>query len=292
MTVILAVVSSLAALSSFRAWAQSAAGEELPTKEVNKSGYTIFNPTPPSLLRDMEALYESPYTVDAGHVQIETYPFGYWYHRDDLDGHQIDTEGWRFAPLNLRLGLLNNLDVQLGFAPYTTFRMRDQLSSTTEKHQGFGDIVPRVRINLWGNDSGNTAAAITPFLKIPTNQDQLGNQAYEGGVIFSWATKLPLSWWFIVTPEIDIVANVISSGYHTEGAGTAYFWHSLIGQLSGYVEFASRVSTEADVPWLGTVDLGVTYMLTKNIQLDTGVRVGVTKSADNLNPFIGISVRF
>ena len=129
-------------------------------------------------------------------------------------------------------------------------------------------------------------------MKIPTNQDGLGNDAYEGGIIFAWAAELPLSWWFILTPELDVAANVLSPGYHAESAGTAYFWHSILGQLSGYVEFASRVSAEAQVPWIGTVDIGLTYMLTRNVQLDTGVRLGVTAAADDLNPFVGVSIRF
>jgi hypothetical protein len=261
-------------------------------KKVDKSCYNLFNPTPLALLREMEALYENPYTVDAGHVQIETYPFGYRYHEEHVDHQARVSEGWTFAPLNVRLGVLNNLDLQLALAPYTTVRVQDQLSAYTEKHQGFGDVVPRARLNLWGNDGGKTAGAVTPFVKIPTNQDRLGNDAYEGGVIFAWAAELPMSWWLVVTPEMDVFANVNSPGYHPEGAGTAYFWHSIFGQLSGYVEFASRASAEPSVPWLGTLDLGMTYMLTKNIQLDSGTRLGLTASADDVNPFIGISVRF
>ena len=44
--------------------------------------------------------------------------------------------------------------------------------------------------------------------------------------------------------------------------------------------------------WVGTVDLGLTYALTKNIQLDAGVNIGVTRAADDWNPFVGISFRF
>jgi hypothetical protein len=40
------------------------------------------------------------------------------------------------------------------------------------------------------------------------------------------------------------------------------------------------------------VDLGLTYGLTKNLQLDGGVNIGLTKSADNVNLFVGVSRRF
>jgi hypothetical protein len=149
-----------------------------------------------------------------------------------------------------------------------------------------------VRINLWGNDGGSTAFSVSPFLKIPSNQDHLGNNAYEGGLIFSLAAELPGTWWLIVTPEIDAAENVASRGYHPEFAQTFYLWHALIGPLSGYAEFASRVSTEDAASWIGTIDVGLTYMLTRNVQLDLGARFGVTRSADDFNPFVGVSVRF
>ena len=275
--------------------APAAFGEDAePTgeKAVDKSRYNLFNPTPQPLLREMEALYENPYTVDAGHVQVETYPFGYRFHEESFARDTQVTEGWTVAPINLRLGVLNNVDTQLALAPYSMVRIKDHLNLYTGTRSGFGDLVPRVRINLWGNDGGKTAFAVTPFLKVPTSQDGLGNDAYEGGVIFAFAAELPFSWWLVVTPELDALANANSSGYHVEGAGTAYFWHSIVGQLSGYVEFASRASAEPPVSWLGTVDLGLTYMLTRNIQLDVGTRVGITTSADNINPFVGASFRF
>ena len=48
---------------------------------ADKSQYWLFNPTPDSLLREMTTdrpdLTESPFTVDAGHVQFETTIVGY-----------------------------------------------------------------------------------------------------------------------------------------------------------------------------------------------------------------------
>ncbi|HEY2952117.1 MAG TPA: transporter, partial [Verrucomicrobiae bacterium] len=62
--------------------------------------------------------------------------------------------------------------------------------------------------------------------------------------------------------------------------------------LAGYVEFFSLVSSETGSDWIGTVDLGFTYALSDNIQLDGGVNIGVTRSADDINPFLGVSWRF
>jgi hypothetical protein len=36
----------------------------------------------------------------------------------------------------------------------------------------------------------------------------------------------------------------------------------------------------------------VTYAVTDDIQLDAGVNIGVTRSAEDINPFLGVSWRF
>ncbi len=58
--------------------------------EPDKSRYWLFNPTPENLMRDLTTdrpdMTESPFTVDAGHVQFETNIFGYTRSRPDQDG--------------------------------------------------------------------------------------------------------------------------------------------------------------------------------------------------------------
>ena len=43
---------------------------------------------------------------------------------------------------------------------------------------------------------------------------------------------------------------------------------------------------------LGTLDVWPEYQITKNIQIDAGVNIGLTDSANDWNPFAGISFRF
>jgi outer membrane receptor for ferrienterochelin and colicin len=59
-----------------------------------------------------------------------------------------------------------------------------------------------------------------------------------------------------------------------------------------YLEFASTVSAEPHTPWIGTLDIGFTYAITEDVQLDGGVNLGLTRAADDVNPFVGLSWRF
>ena len=81
---------------------------------ADKTGYSLFNPTPRELWRPMSAdrpdITESPYTVDAGVIQLEMSFFDYSKNGSD--------ETWTIAPINLKLGLTHNMDLQLVFDPY------------------------------------------------------------------------------------------------------------------------------------------------------------------------------
>jgi hypothetical protein len=43
---------------------------------------------------------------------------------------------------------------------------------------------------------------------------------------------------------------------------------------------------------VATFDCGMTYRLTRDVQLDAGANIGLTKAADDVNPFVGLSVRY
>lgn len=53
----------------------------------------------------------------------------------------------------------------------------------------------------------------------------------------------------------------------------------------------SLASAERGSHWQATADFGLTYALTEDVQLDGGVNVGLTRAAEDVNPFLGLSVR-
>jgi len=266
------------------------------TASKDKSRFHLFNPTPVALMRELTTdrpdKTESPYTVDAGHFQVEMDLANFTQDRED----GMRTRAWNIAPVNFKVGLLNNADLQVVFDSYIHERVEDRAARTTETTSGVGDLTVRLKINLWGNDGGQTAFAIMPFVKAPTNSHGLGNHSVEGGVIFPLAVELPAGWSMGLMTEVDFLRDEVDRGYHAEFINTVTFSHDIVGKLGGYVEFFSSVSTERGARWVGTVDVGLTYGLTygltKNIQIDAGCNIGVTRSADDVNPFVGISVRF
>jgi len=262
----------------------------------DKNRYTLFKPTPGELMRELATdrpdKTESPYTVDAGHFQLEMDVLTYSYerHNQARDATRMETVG--IAPINLKAGLLNDLDFQLVVQSYVSVRTHDFATGLVHESRGFGDLIPRLKFNLWGNDGGKTAFAVMPYVKLPTNQDHLGNNSVEGGIIFPLAVELPYGWGMGLMTQYDLNRDSAGNGHHAEFVNSITFSHDIVSKLGGYVEFFSAVSSEAHSPWVGTCDVGFTYGLTRDIQLDAGINVGVTRSADDLNPFLGISFRF
>jgi hypothetical protein len=262
---------------------------------VDKSDYHLLKPTPRELMRELSTdrpdQTESPYTVDAGHFQIEMDVATGLIDRDRSGGGDVRSQIWGFGGMNLKAGLLNNVDFQFVLDGYVDARVKDRVANTSATASGFGEVQTRLKINVWGNDGGTTAFAIMPFVKWPLSQSNLRNGKTEGGVILPLAVELPTGWGMGVMTEFDFVHDG-AGGYDTEYFNTITFSHDIAGNLGGYVEFAALITPESGADWQGQVDVGFTYGLDENTQLDFGCNFGVTKSAPDFYPFIGISLRF
>lgn len=262
----------------------------LDTPSINR--YTLFNPKPAALLRDLEPdrpdKTESPYTVDAGHFQLEMDFANYTY---DKSGG-VTTRAWNIAPFNLKAGLLDNMDIQFVYEDYLHVNTDDNNTRKSSTQSGVGDFATRLKINLWGDDDGPTAFALLPYVKFPTSTDNLGNDSIEGGIIFPLTIKLPADFDLSVETAFSCLRDESDGNHHADFINSGSLDHTIIGKLSGYVEFFSDSSTENHAGWVATIDTGLEFLVTKNMQLDCGCNFGVARAADNFNPFAGITVRF
>jgi hypothetical protein len=259
---------------------------------ADKSHYTLFNATPAALLRELSTdrpdSTESPYTVDAGHWQLESDLLARSRDHDKSDGADTITTAWLFSTLNFKIGLTNSIDIQTVVEPHTRVKISDRAEESESFLSGFGDITSRLKINLWGNDGGDTAAALMPFIKWPTARDGLGSDAFEGGLIFPVAFALPSDWSLGVMTEFDVVRNETDSGYGLAWVNTATISCEFSPQVGGYVELTSTTAPGSD---LATFNCGVTYALNENIQLDLGANLGLTDATEDIVLFFGLSVR-
>jgi hypothetical protein len=92
-----------------------------------------------------------------------------------------------------------------------------------------------------------------------------------------------------VMTEVDIVRNEADSGHTSEWVNTATFSHDITEKLGGYFEIATTLTHGRD---LASFDCGLTYGVTRDVQLDCGANLGLTQATDDFTLFVGASVRF
>ncbi len=181
------------------AFADPAPTSAAATQPSDKWQYSLLNPTPCNELRDMDTdrpdKTNTPHTIDAGHLQIETGGFDYVYYRDKYQGANARAEALDLGQFNFRLGVLNDLEVNAVVDAYDFVRNTDYLGNQSSRQSGLGDLVVGGKLNFWGNDCGDdvwdSALGIQPQFKIPTVRENLGNGHPELFVGVPFLINLP-----------------------------------------------------------------------------------------------------
>jgi hypothetical protein len=260
-----------------------------------KSSFNIFNPVPVNLMRELNAdrpdKTDCPFTVDAGHFQAEMDFANLTYNRPNSERGNVRSTNVEVAPVNLKVGILNNLDFQLVFVSYQWEKIDNQENGVKNLKVGFQGITPRFKLNIAGNDGGFFALALIPFVSIPLGQQHFGNGSVEGGMGIPYALDIP-GWDVGFQTTFQFNRNTIDAGYHTEFDNSVSVGHSLIGKMLISAEFYSGVSSEHGTEWIGTVDTWLTYQMTENLRIDGGVYIGITPVADDWHPWMGMTWRY
>ena len=259
-----------------------------PAVLADKSRFHVLNPTPREQMREMSAdrpdVTESPYTVDAGHFQVELSFLEYTL--DDADkGPQ--TEGFALLPSNFKVGLLNNVDVQLVVEPY----LWTQVDGGGDG-EGYGSTQVRLKLNLWGNDGGDTALALMPFVAFPTADDDVGGDGdrVEGGLIVPLAISLGERLGLGLMAEFDAVWDEEDDDYDLDFVHTASLAVDLTERVGAFVEYIGVANSDGG-DYRATAGVGITYALSEGLQLDLGVNAGLNNAAEDLRIFSGLTLR-
>ncbi len=236
-------------------------------------------------LRDLQSdrpdVTESPYTVDAGHAQLEMDFANLAINRED----GTRTVAWGVAPFNLRLGLTPSVELGLFLEPFrqVTATAPGDARATAS---GMGDFTLRAKWNFSGNDGGPAFGLITD-LKLPTAARSLGDDAVEETVLLP--VDLEFGGWDLGAMTGVDFRRGIRTGRRGVWINSITTGHALAGSLAGYVELASQTGEGAQV---ATFDTGLTYKLDANTQLDIGAQFGLSRGADDLLIFSGLTRRF
>ncbi len=269
--------------------------EEGESQCPDKSQYTLFNPAPANCLREFDPdrpdVTDSPFTVDAGHVQFESGLFSYALSRPDQQG--VVTEEFDILDTDIRLGITNYAEIDLDVPPLDIEHTRFAISRFDTWKSGPGPLELQAKLNFYGNDSfekpGSTALGLIPRLDIPT---VIGGDHVEGGVAVPFAIKLSEKAELEMMTEYDFVHNEEGSGYHVEYLNSGSLSYDWTEKISTYFEVATLFGTQDPLGGIVTLDTGVLYKFGDDWCFDVGTNFGVTRTSDRVDATVGLSKRF
>ena len=255
-------------------------------------GAPAGSPTDRPFSTDRPSRGDGPLTVPPGLFQVELDFATYTHDRDKSGGGDIRTETTNVLPFNLRVGLTRDTDLSVIYQSYVSRETTDLKTGARERDTGGGDLLLRVKHNFWGDDGGDSAFALIPFVKLPTDTASIGNGAVEFGLVAPYSLSLTDKLALSLQTEIDGVRRSSGSGYTANFVNVAALSYTFTSRLGAYAEVYTARAAERGARWSTTGDVGVTYLLTPTTQVDVGVNVGLTRAADDVNVFTGISKRF
>lgn len=225
---------------------------------------------------------EGPFTVDPGHLQLEMDVVSY--SRNRLDG--VRTTQLSLAPVNLRYGVTNSLELGLSLAPH--LRVTEQVRGGREQAwRGPGDTSVRAKWNLWGNAGGEQAGGLIADVTLPTGRGPLGAGRAGADVLLPVAFELGAGW------DAGAMTGV---GWEQSESGRKAVWLNsvVLGRevAKGLVVDLEVTSAAGEGTHRMTCNMGVARRLSPNLQIDCGVNVGVTRTAPDLTVFAGLARRF
>lgn len=258
-------------------------------QEAKKAPYHLFKPVPKGDMREMETdrpdVTESPYTVDAGHFQYEADLTRFEREKDEMTLQKT----LLINQANLKVGITGSTDLQLVIQSYGKQRELDLADGARTSAKGFGDISIRIKQNLIGNDKGNFALAVMPYVKLPTSKFD-SQSRYEGGLILPAQIKLPGEWKLGFQIEADRLKDKYNDAMHTELLQSLTLSHEILKHLDGIAETFYNYDFKQH-HWANFLNAALQVELAEDIKLDAGVNYGIQADAER-NYFIGTSFRF
>ena len=279
----------LLALSGLPLWASAQAPAK--TSPYDSAHFSWRKPVPRNRLRELQpdrpGVTESPFTVDAGHFQLEMDALRLLNSGSGTDDRRRE---WHAAYSTLKLGLGRRTDLQLE-VPFYSISKRKPTDPTegAERHAGFGDVTVRLKHNFVGDDQlGRFAMSVIGYARLPTG-GLVGDGAVEYGVVLPIDVEL--------TDDLNLEAQVEAEVDYDREATQRYlnmvpslaFEYDFTKHLGLLTEGVAQWNTEQR-RWLSSVNVAPIIKVNSNMQLDFGTHLALNRLTDH-EYFVGLTLR-
>jgi hypothetical protein len=251
-------------------------------------------PVPHNRLRplrpDRPGTTESPFTVDAGHFQVETDLGRLINEPGSADDPQRRT--WRGAYALVKLGLSRKTDLQVELPFYAAQKQRPTDASDWDQSQrGFGDMAVRIKHNFVGDDQkGPFAASVIGFVRLPTGTQGVSNTRPEYGIVLPVDVEIGDTYNLEAQLETDLEYNPESAQRYVRLMPSVAIDRQFGEKLGLLVEGAFPWNTEQH-RWHAQLNVAPTFNVTDNFQLDAGTHIALNMRTQR-EYFVGLTVRY
>jgi hypothetical protein len=227
---------------------------------------------------------DTPSTVEPGYFQSEVGVLAYEAPTADAGGTL------HFVDLLLKLGLHERVDVQVGYAPVTLRHRGDRAGwlGATDAITG-RTLYLRSKLRLFGLGDSPIGFTVAPLVSIPLHRNEL----VEGGGTLLFGAELTqrLSW--------ELNGSVFFERQEQSSRRVLHFVPCtaltlrVVGPLKvfGELYLERPLGSGVNHVWTGTVDSGVLWLISNDVQADAAVYVGTNAQVPRYTAALGFSFR-
>ncbi|GAA4356267.1 hypothetical protein GCM10023185_19920 [Hymenobacter saemangeumensis] len=271
--------------------AAASAQTDQKTSPYDSAQFSWRKPVPRQQLRDLKpdrpGVTESPFTVDAGHAQLEVDAF-----RLINSGSEQETREREFhvAYSMLKFGLSRNTDFHVELPVYSNLKQRPATASEwQDRNAGFGDLSLRLKQNFMGNDGDKPVAlAGIAYVRLPTG-GAAGRGGVEYGALLPLNVELSKKWNLEAQLEADLNYDRDEAHHYWRWQPSLAFDYQITKKLGLLAEGVARWES-LQQQWQTALNLAPFLKLTDNLQLDAGTHLALDRQIDH-EYFIGVTVR-
>lgn len=184
-----------------------------------------------------------------------------------------------FDLTTLRLGLNDDYEAQIIAYPAVNFKQNNKT------YHAYGESFLRLKKNIYGNDEGSQALAITGFVRINKLPQNFINSNLIGGLIAPFQFHINKHFDFGGMLQLNHYKNHQKNSF---GFINSYYLSANINnKISSYFEFYSLKTNQKLLQ--NYLDFGVNYLINSDLKIDVGLNKGISNKADKINYFVGFA---